>query len=133
MAMALQRLIELMPGLQTTVRPAYVTINNTILLSNNANRRFYLIQNQSTTDSIKIYTSQSTSFGQVIPPTGAKLIDCASERQLWAQNITRAAGDLTPAIVSLEEIVGYTPYELAMLTCLVSIDESLQLMSGRKK
>lgn len=86
------------------------------LMYRDIHRRFYLVQNPSTTDSIKI-TSTQAGEGQIIGPTGAKIVDVAAINELWASNITSA----TEISVSVEEIRGYTPYEIRTLEALEKI------------
>lgn len=117
-----------LPSLSTAVRQALVNNVWQQLLFQNPHRRFYLIQNLSTVEYLLIATQEDADQHQLLPPTGAKLIDCPSETTLYAMNPNNA--NIIP--VAIEEIMGYTPWEQAMLQTQIGILQTLQkiLMGG---
>ena len=106
-----------LPLATTIVRNVRVGAVPVQLLFRDADRRYYLVQNPSTTDSIKVTSTQAGGTGQIIGPTGAKIVDVAAINELWASNVTGA----TEINVSVEEVRGYTPYEIRTLMALETI------------
>lgn len=116
-----------LPLAATNVRVAVVGDVAQQLIFPNPDRRFYLIQNQDAVDSIELTSVQGGSVGQIIGPTGAKIVDAPSTNAVWARNITSAAG----IRVTVEEIVGYSPYEIRLLNALETLVELLA-MGGKR-
>lgn len=85
------------------------------LFFNEPHRVFYLVQNQDTVESILVTTDQGGGdVGQIIGPSGAKVIDLPCPNALWARNPNNA----NKARVSVEQIIGYSPLQLRELAAL---------------
>ncbi len=106
-----------LPLATTIVRTVRVGALPVQLLFRDADRRYYLVQNPSAVDSIKVTSTQAGTLGQIIGPTGAKIVDVAAINELWASNIT-SVNELN---ISVEEVRGYTPYEIRSLMALETI------------
>ena len=87
------------------------------------NRRYYLVQNLDAVESIILITDQSGGLGELIGPTGAKIVDMPTTSPLWARNPANA----NKVNVAVEEIIGYSPYEIRTLRAL----ESMALRGAR--
>lgn len=113
-----------LPPATTSVRTALVSDIASRLLFRESNRRFYLVQNQSGADSLLVTSVQNgtVGMGQIIGPTGAKIVDAPAINELWARNIT-SANQIT---VTVEEIVGYSPFEIRLLAAMERVAELLE-------
>ncbi len=105
----------------TTIRHVQVTATAQKFIYTDAHRRFVLVQNLSTTESVEISSTQG-SGGEMIPPTGARLIDAPNTNELWMRN----PNNNNSVTVVIEEVSGYSPWEIRVLSALETIANAVR-------
>lgn len=117
--------LPLLPPAKTTIRTA--TVGNTEytqLLSAEDHRQFYLLQNLSSVNSVRIGSTSRPEYGEILGPSVAKIVDISALTQIWAICTNPAAGQ--QAQVAVEEIIGYSPWQLRVLDALEGIWDELK-------
>ena len=109
----------------TTIRRVVATSTAQKFVYQDPDRRFVLLQNLDDAESVEICSSQNAA-GELIPPTGARLIDQASSNELWIRN----PNNNNPVTVCIEEVIGYNPWEIRVCNALENIARLLAARQG---